>query len=131
MKLTPINNNNQNTNTFGKLNKVACKFNSISEKRVKIELENMALNNDFFTINDVNANIMIQRNIAELTLKYKPAAKNLFDKIKNLFVEEKEIKLTKYRLCPDEGMFFLVKEMRKTKTSEDILNLTDKNYNLF
>ena len=130
MKIAPLNNNNnQNTNaSFGKLKGIACKYAKCTsnENRVKIELENLASRNDFFKANDVNAQIWIQRNIADLSLKYKPAAKNLVDWFKNLFVEEKELKITKYHLCPDEGMYFLVKDLRQVKTSEDLLNLGKK-----
>lgn len=125
MNISPINNNQKKEVSFEKLKKISCSndFCTTVEKRVKIELQNMATNHDFFKANDVDAFIHVGRNIATLKLKYKPITNNLIDKIKNLFMDKKELTLANYHHCPDEGMFFLVKDMRSAKTSEDLFNL--------
>lgn len=125
MKITPINSNKKSNTSFNKLKKIRCineRCNN-SEQRVKLELQNMATSHDFFKANDVDAFIHVGRNIATLKLKYKPITNNLIDKIKNLFMDKKELTLANYHHCPDEGMFFLVKDMRSAKTSEDLFNL--------
>lgn len=96
------------------------------ERRVKLELQEMANKNEFFKANDVEALIDIRRNIASLKLSYKPIANNLIGKIRNLFIDKKELTLANYHNCPDEGMFILVKKMRQAKTSDDLFNLAEK-----
>lgn len=128
MNINPINNQQNTNNSFGKLRKISCPEGlcNSSERRVRLELKDMAEKNNFFKDNNVDAFIKIQRNIALLNLKYKPIGKTFIEKFKNLFVHPEELVIVKYHLCPDEGMFFLVKEMRKAKNSEDLMSIAKK-----
>lgn len=128
MNINPINNNQKTTPSFNKLKKISCSWDCCNnmERRVKLELQEMANKNEFFKANDVEALIDIRRNIASLKLSYKPIANNLIGKIRNLFIDKKELTLANYHNCPDEGMFILVKKMRQAKTSDDLFNLAEK-----
>ena len=51
---------------------------------------------------------------------------NIIEKLKSFFVLPEELVIVKYHLCPEEGMFFLVKELRNAKNSEDLMNIAKK-----
>ena len=129
MNINPINNNQKNNVSFEKLKKIKCNYNGCNnaENRVKLELQNMAMEHEFFKNNNVNAFINIKRNIAELTLQYKPAAKTLMDNFKSLFADTNELVIANYHNCPDEGMYLIVKGLREAKNSEDLFKLAKKN----
>ncbi len=133
MNVNPINNNQTGTN-FGKLRRITCSSRkvygktNILEKRIKIELKQLAEKNSFFKTNDVNAFILIKEGIASLQLKYRPIANSFGERIKNVFSNnESRLNISEQSVYPEEGTFLLIKKMRKAVTEKDIFSLADKN----
>ena len=132
MNVNQINNNQTDIN-FGKLKRITCSSRKVYgkpnnlEKRVKIELKQLAEKNSFFETNDVNAFILIKEGIALLQLKYRPIANSFGERIKNVFSNNKsQLNISEQSIYPEEGMFLLIKKMRKAVTEKDIFSLADK-----
>ena len=89
---------------------------SLIEKRIADELKNIAQRDKFFEKYDVNAFVKAYDGIASLKLNFKPVANNFKEKFRNFFMPAKLIELEKRAICTHDSSFFLVKEIRQTKT---------------
>ena len=125
MQIQPKNKYLQSNNTsFGALKKVHCEWgakrsNSFEchnlEKRIIKELKDLAERNKFFKENDVSARV----NVGEVVLESKPVPKNIFDRVKILFVKSKVYSLEDYHPCPDDSSYFIARKLRNIKDGKE------------
>jgi len=89
------------------------------EKLVIEELKKLAQENVFFSKNDVNAQVTVESYWgSSVQLKCKPAAKNIVQKFKNLFISPKIYTVKNENRCPDESAFFVAKKIREVKENK-------------
>ena len=142
MQAQPINNNiytkkpiktynnyePQNNQSFKGLRKVVrCKFApfqevpcSSLEKTVIKELRDLAKVDNFFIENDVKARVMIERHQgARIWLDSKPAPKNIFERIRNLFLPPTTYHMVDKHPCPDDSAFCIAKKLRNIKDKKE------------
>ena len=125
MQIQSRNNYSQSNNTnFGALKKVHCGWSSKRsydfqcrnlEKKIIKELSDLAERNKFFKENDVAARV----NASEVVLKSKPAPKNIFDRVKNLFVKSKVYSIEDYHPCPDDSSYFIARKLRNIRDGKE------------
>jgi len=125
MQIQSKNNYSQVNNTnFGALKKVYCGWSNNHnydyechklEKKIIKELRDLAEKDNFFKNNDVTARVNSHR----VTLKSKPTQKNIFDKVKNLFIRPKYYMVEDNHLCPDDSSYFIARKLRNIRDGKE------------
>lgn len=111
----------------GLFKKVRCKYAlfqevpcSPLEKSVIKELRDLAKIDNFFKENDVKARVIVERHSgARVWLDSKPAPKNIFERIRNLFVKPTTYRAEDRHRCPDDSAFFIAKKLRNIKDKKE------------